>query len=91
MSLARRIVVWALALILALYVVGTLRLVLSLVSAHGGGQPLMAMIAGLYARFLVMAILLIVLVRLRHNPAASVSGPGADASGNSQIQKSDPR
>jgi len=63
-SLARRIVAWIIALLLALYVVGTFRLGIALVRSHGGGQPLSAVIAGLYVRFLVMGILLIVLVRV---------------------------
>ena len=45
----------ALGIVLLLYVFGSLRLVLGLLRGQGAGQPLWAIIGGLYIRFMIMA------------------------------------
>ena len=51
----RKIGAAILGVVLFLYIAGSLRLVFGLIRGQGAGQPLWAIIGGLYIRFMIMA------------------------------------
>jgi hypothetical protein len=54
-EILRKLGAAALGIVLLLYIVGSLRLVAGLLRGQATGQPLWAIIGGLYIRFMIMA------------------------------------
>ena len=66
-SQLRQIAFWIVALVLALYVAGSLRMIYSLMAggANHAGSSWSSIAAGFYLRFTVMGFILYLLIRLR--------------------------
>lgn len=65
-SQLRQIAFWIVALVLALYVAGSLRMIYSLLAgANHAGSSWSSIAAGFYLRFTVMGFILYLLIRLR--------------------------